>query len=205
MRSTAIFLGASVLFASAGLAQNAPLPARIAGTIQQVNPQSFTVKTADGNVYTVAIGPMTRLVADVPIKVTEIKVGEYIATDVTKGADGKWRSKVGHTQDQPFGGGPQGPLRLRPTPNQPDAARILGIVESVTPAAGGAVVTAKIDDGEVEAFVPSNITFYHVAFDGPALLKPGLAVDAPCDKAADGTLVGRFVTVEKNGFKPVDD
>jgi len=206
MRLIARFFGASVLIASAAVAQNAQPPARIVGTIERVHAQDFTVKAKDGKVWTVTIGPNTRLVADVPIKVTGLTVGDFVATDVTKGADGKWTAKVGHTQppDQPFGGRP-GALRLRPTPNQPDSARILGKVASITPAPGGAILEAKVDGGVVEAFLPSSITFYHVAFDGPSLLKPGLAVDAPYDKGADGALVGRFVTVEKDGFKPVDD
>lgn len=67
----------------------------------------------------------------------------------------------------------------------------------------GARVKEKYDMGELEFDVPSNITLYRVSFDGPAILKPDMAVNAAYDKAPDGTITGRFITGEKYGVKPI--
>ena len=201
-------LSAVALFsATAALAADDGLPVRIAGTIQQVTPANFTVKMMDGKIYTVTLGPQSRVVADIPIQPDQIKVGDYIAADAKKGEDGVWRAFVGHTQQMPFGGAqPGAPGRMRPQANNPNQARLLSVVDSITPNQGGVLVRAKIDGGSMaEVYVPFGITLYNAELDGPALLKPGMAVDVPYDKAPNGDLIGRFITVEKDGHKPVDD
>jgi hypothetical protein len=199
-RSLFIACGLALIAASATAQNNPPNP-RVYGTIEQVSDKSFTVRGEDGKTYTIALDSRSRVVADSKLTVTGIKPGDHFASDLVKDGDG-WRSTVGHTQDEEFG---NGALWFRPIAGKPGAMRILGIVESVTPDAGGARVKVKYDMGELEFQVPSAITLFHVAFDGPVLLKPNLAVNAVYEKAPDGTMTGRFVTVEKDGQKPIQD
>ena len=197
-----ILAGAAIaLIATAAAAQNNPPNPRIYGTILAVNTNEFMVQGEDGKVYTIALDKGSRVVADSKLTADGIKPGDHFASDLEKAGDG-WRSTVGHTQDEPFG---NNALWFRPIQGKPGMMRILGIVESVTPDAGGARVKVKYDMGELEFQVPSDITLFHVSFDGPSLLKPNAAVNAVYDEAPDGTKTGRFVTVEKNGDKPIRD
>jgi hypothetical protein len=69
----------------------------------------------------------------------------------------------------------------------------------------GVRVRAKYDMGEIDVFVPANITLYRVSFDGPSLLKRGMAVILTYDKTMGPRYTGRFITVEKDGQKPIAD
>lgn len=202
MKST-ILAGAAVLIAFPAWAQNAqsvqPNP-RIVGTIEQAGPNSFTVHDRDGKTITVNLDQRSRVVSNTRLTPDGIHPGDHFASDVMKGADGKWHSTVGHTQPEPFG---NNALWFHPIAGRPGAMRILGIVELVQKTSDGAHIKAKYDMGELEFDVPSNITLYHVSFDGRTILKPDMAVNAAYNKAPDGTITGRFITVEKDGVKPI--
>jgi hypothetical protein len=193
---------AALLATSAVWAQNAPQRNRLTGTIAAVQAESFTVKAEDGKTYTVALTPASRIVADEPQSIDGIILGSYIATDLVKDDKGRWRATIGHTQPEPFG---NNALWFRPIPGKPDAMRLLGIVKDMMPGGTGMLLLVAYDKGDMTIEIPATITLYNVRFDGPGLLKPGLAVDLSYDRAADGTLAGRFVTVERDGFKPVAD
>jgi len=193
-----------LLIAAAAQAQNNPPQQpnpRIVGTIQQVSADGFTVKGDDGQTYTIGLDARSRVVADSKLDVNGIKPGDHFASDLTKAGE-DWRSTVGHTQNEAFG---NNALWFRPIAGKPGAMRILGIVEQVTPGRDGARVKVKYDMGDLEFEVPSTVVLYHVSFDGPSLLKPNLAVNAAYEKTPDGVLLGRFVTVEKDGQKPIAD
>jgi len=194
---------AAVVTASAAVAQNAqpvqPNP-RIVGIIEQTAPASFTVRDEAGKLVTINLDQRSRIVSNTRLTADGIQSGDHFASDVMKGADGKWRSTVGHTQPEPFG---NNALWFHPVAGKPGAMRILGIVEAVQKTAEGAHVKVKYDMGELELEVPAGITLYHVSFDGPAILKPNASVNAACDRAPDGKLTGRFITVEKDGVKPI--
>lgn len=195
---------AGLMLALPASAQNAqPQPnRRIAGAIESVSAQSFTVKSDDGMTYTVNLDARSRVVSNTRLAAEGIYPGDHFASDLMKGADGKWHSTIGHTQPEPFG---NNALWFHPIPGHPGAMRILGVVETVEKTQEGAHVKVKYDMGELEFEVPSTITLYRVEFDGPAILKPKMAVNAAYDKAPDGTITGRFITVEKNGVKPITE
>jgi hypothetical protein len=195
--------GAVALLSFPALAQNAPPVQpnpRIVGVVEQVTDHNFTVRADDGKTVTVNLDQRSRVVSNTRLNADGIHPGDHFASDVMKGPDGKWHSTVGHTQPEPFG---NNALWFHPIAGHPGAMRILGIVETVQKTPEGAHVKVKYDMGDLEFEVPSNITLYHVSFDGPSILKPGLAVNAAVDKSADGAIAGRFITVEKNGTKPI--
>jgi hypothetical protein len=206
MRSQTFAAGfAGLMLALPASAQNAAPPQpnpRIVGSIEQVSAQSFTVKGDDGKTYTVNLDARSRVVSNTKLTADGIHPGDHFASDLAKGADGKWHTTIGHTQPEPFG---NNALWFRPIPEKQGAMRVLGIVETVAKTPEGAHVKVKYDMGELEFEVPSSVTLYHVEFDGPSILKPKMAVNAAVDRAPDGAITGRFITVEKNGVKPITD
>jgi hypothetical protein len=204
VRTAILLTGIATLGCAPIFAQTAPQPPnpRIVGTIEQVSPQSFTVKADDGKTVTVNLGPQSRVVSNTKLTADGIKPGDHFATDLVKAADGTWRAIIGHTQPEPFG---NNALWFHPIQERPGAMRLLAIVLSVTKVSDGALVREKFDQGEMEIFVPADVTLYRVSFDGPSILKPKMAVNAAFDNAPDGTIMGRFITVEKDGMKPVTD
>jgi hypothetical protein len=69
----------------------------------------------------------------------------------------------------------------------------------------GVRVRTNYDMGEIDIFVPANITLYRVSFERPSLLKRGMAVTLTYDKTMGPRYTGRFITVEKDGRKPISD
>jgi hypothetical protein len=201
MRAFAFAASAAALIAAPAWAQNTPPNPRVYGMIETVSAKEFTVADQNGKIYTIALDAHSRVVADSKLTVEGIKPGDHFAADLVKDGSG-WRAVIGHTQSEDFA---NNVLWFRPVTGKPGERRILGIVESVTPEENGARVKVRYDMGELEFKVPSNATLFHVSFDGSVLLKPNVAVNAVYKKAPDGTMTGRFVTVEKNGQKPVLD
>jgi hypothetical protein len=199
-----LLAGIAALIAVPALAQDevrARIP-RLTGTIEQVGPQSFTVREDSGEVVTVKLDQGSRVVSNTPLTPDQIRAGDHISSDLMKGPDGAWHSTVGHTLSQPF---TNDALWLRPLGGgRPGAMRILGLVEAVQKTPQGAHLKIKYDMGILDVDAPSGITLYHLNFDGRAILKPMMAVSAITAKAPDGTITGRFITVEKNGVKPID-
>ena len=198
-----LLAGIAALIAVPALAQDeapARLP-RLIGTIEQAGPQGFTVRQDSGEVVTVKLDQGSRVVSNTPLTPDQIRTGDHISSDLMKGPDGAWHSTVGHTLSQPF---TNNALWLHPLAGRPGAMRILGLVDAVQKTPQGAHLKIKYDRGERGVDVPSGITLYHLNFDGRAILKPMMAVSAITAKAPDGTITGRFITVEKNGVKPID-
>ena len=198
-----LLAGIAALIAVPALAQDgapARLP-RLIGAIEQVGPQSITVRRDSGEVVTVKLDQGSRVVSNTPLTPDQIRPGDHISSDLTKTSDGAWHSMVGHTLSQPF---TNDALWLHPIAGRPGVMRVLGLVDAVQKTPQGAHLKIKYDMGELDVDVPSCITLYHLNFDGRAILKPGMAVSAITANAPDGTITGRFITVENNGVKPID-
>src|SRR5204862_3521437 len=94
---------------------------RLIGVIEQVGPQSFTVREDSGEIVTVKLDQGSRVVSNTPLTPDQIRAGGHISSDLMKGPDGAWHSTVGHTLSQPFtnaalwprplGGGRPGAIR----------------------------------------------------------------------------------------------
>lgn len=198
-----LVVGIAALIAVPALAQDgapARLP-RLIGTIEQVGPQSFTVRKDGGEVLTVSLDQGSRVVSNTPLTPDQIRTGDHISSDLMKGPDGVWHSMVGHTLSQTF---TNDVLWLHPIAGRPGVMRVLGLVDAVQKTPQGAHLKIKYDMGELDVDVPSGITLYHLNFDGRAILKSGMAISAITAKAPDGTITARFITVEKDGVKPID-
>src|SRR5262245_24944101 len=76
------------------LAQAPPegTPTRIRGTVDKLDGQNLAVKSRDGQSLTIALAPNFTVRGVVAKTVTDIKVGDYVASTSVKGPDGTLRA-----------------------------------------------------------------------------------------------------------------
>lgn len=192
----ALIVAVAGLAALPALAQTTP--ARIRGTVEQLDGKTLTVKSRDGQSLTLALADNFTVTALVKKTPADIKSSDFVASTGLKGADGKL-----HCVE----------LRIFPAPvpaiegqgpwdSMPEATMTNETVTGIVDAAGGQTVKVAYKGTESEFVIgPECQVFGYVAGD-PALLKPGAAIFTVAQKSADGTLTASRITAEKDGIKP---
>src|SRR4051794_33266616 len=80
-----VAIAASTAFA---IAQMAPVPSRVRGTIEAVEGDVLTVKSRAGEAVKLHMTPDMRIVGIIKISLSDIKVGSFIGTTTVPGPDG---------------------------------------------------------------------------------------------------------------------
>lgn len=200
MHKITVAAAAMGLFAIPALAQTPPAgpPARVRGTIEQVDGNSLTVKARDGADVKVAVTPTTRLQSLVKKRLADIKPGDFLASTGVKGADGKIHAIEVRIfpKAQPDGG------RQFAWDLGSDSVMTNATVGTVAEATGGKVVHVKFKDGESDYRIGPEVPILAPVPGDKSLLKPGAAVFLAGPKGPDGTVTANFMYVEKDGVKP---
>ena len=171
-------------------------PVNVRGTIAKLTGQTLTVKGRDGKTMTVELAEKTAVRALVKKKLSDIKVGDNIASTSMPGKDGKLHAVEIHFLP-PVVPESQFPYDLRPGSIMTNA-RAAGIATAKT----GGTVTVNVKGKPVEVVVDSKTRIVGNTDASMSDLKPGKAVFLRATKTADGTITANNVTVEKNGIKP---
>lgn len=171
-------------------------PVNVRGTIAKLTGQTLTVKGRDGKTITVALAEKTAVRALVKKKLSDIKVGDNIASTSMPGKDGKLHAVEIHFLP-PVVPESQFPYDLRPGSIMTNAHAV-----GVATAKNGGTVTVNVKGKPVEVVVDSKTRIVGNTDAAMSDLKPGKAVFLRATKAADGTITANNVTVEKNGIKP---
>jgi hypothetical protein len=218
---------ATLLIASAVLAQPAQQPQQGAPAIPPVTGviSSFDGKTlvlnAQGGVASVAVTPTTRITANVPKKVTDIKPGDFIASGGTRGPDGKLRANEIRIFAAPAGEGQFPMAQPGQTMTNATVTQVMtnATVQQVggagdpvikltfhgAGAPGSANCTGRAADasggagsgcvGDTEFEVPANVQVVAVVPADASALKPGTKVTVNVTKAADGTISAARISI----------
>jgi len=198
MRITSFFaLGLLMSLAMPAFAQ-APqgTPVNVRGTVAKLAGQSLTVKERDGKTVTVALAPNSRISALAKKKLSDIKVGDNVASTSVPGKDGKLHAIEIHFLPA-FVPESQFPYDLRPGSIMTNAH-----AAGVAAAKNGGTLTVNVKGKPVEVVVDSKTKIDGNTDASMSDLKPGKAVFLRAVKTADGTITANNATVEKNGVKP---
>ena len=195
------FVAAALItvFSALALAQ-APAnpPVRIRGTVEKIDGQMLTVKTASG--------PMTVKLADnylvmgvARASVADIGSGKFIGTTTVGERDGALVALEVHIFPENMRGTGEGHYDwdLRPTSKMTNAN-----VASMTSMGKDHVMTVQYKGGEKKVLVPENAVVVAFTPAEKSELKPGASVFVNSARQADGSLAAPRVNVGLNGQIP---
>jgi hypothetical protein len=181
------------------IAQQAPAPSRVRGTIEAVDGDMLSVKSRSGEDFKLRVTGETRVVGIVKIPLSDIKPNSFIGTTTVPGADGVANAIEVHVFPENMRGTGEGsrPFDLRPNSTMTNATVAETVVENA-----GQVLTIKYKDGEKKVLVgPDTAVVTYVAGD-KSELKPGAKIIAFMKKLADGSFEADRVSVGRDGLTP---
>jgi len=189
-------VAASTLYA---VAQRAPVPTRVRGTIESVNGDTMQVKSRSGEDVKLHMTSDILLVGITKIALADIKVGSFIGTTTVPGPDGMPTAVEVHVFPEAMRGTGEGsrPYDLRPNSTMTNAT----VSESVV-GNDGHTLLVKYKDGEKKVLVtPETPVVTYVPAD-KSDLKAGAKIIAFIKQRPDGSFDTTRISVGRDGLTP---
>ncbi|MBR0818538.1 hypothetical protein [Bradyrhizobium liaoningense] len=189
-------VAASTLYA---VAQKAPVPTRVRGTIESVNGDTMQVKSRSGEDVKLRISPDVSVSGVTKISLADIKVGSFVGATTVPGSDGGNNAVEVHVFPENMRGTGEGsrPYDLKPNSSMTNAT----VSESVV-GNDGHTLLVKYKDGEKKVFVPDNTPVVTFVPGDKSDLKAGAKVIAFMKQLPDGSFETNRVSVGRDGLTP---
>jgi hypothetical protein len=189
-------VAASTLYA---VAQRAPVPTRVRGTIESVNGDTMQVKSRSGEDVKLHIAPDVKVSGITKISLADIKVGSFVGATTVPGPDGDDNAVEVHVFPENMRGTGEGsrPYDLKPNSSMTNAT----VSESVV-GNDGHTLLVKYKDGEKKVFVPDNTPVVTFVPGEKSDLKAGAKVIAFMKQLPDGSFETNRVSVGRDGLTP---
>lgn len=193
----AVVLVAASTFAA--LAQRAPVPTRVRGTIESVAGDTMQVKSRSGEDVKLRIAPDVNVSGITKISLADIKVGSFVGATTVPGPDGGQNAVEVHVFPESMRGTGEGsrPYDLKPNSSMTNAT----VSESVV-GNDGHTLMVKYKDGEKKVFVADNTPVVTFVPGDKADLKAGAKVIAFIKPLPDGSFETNRVSVGRDGLTP---
>ncbi|TWI58268.1 hypothetical protein IQ16_08172 [Bradyrhizobium huanghuaihaiense] len=185
--------------AVAAVAQRAPVPTRVRGTIESVSGDTMQVKSRSGEDVKLRIAPDISVSGVTKISLADIKVGSFVGATTVPGPDGGNNAVEVHVFPENMRGTGEGsrPYDLKPNSSMTNAT----VSESVV-GNDGHTLLVKYKDGEKKVFVPDNTPVVTFVPGDKGELKPGAKVIAFMKQLPDGSFETNRVRVGRDGLTP---
>ena len=189
-------VGLSTLYA---VAQQAPVPTRVRGTIEKVDGDLLSVKSRSGDDVKLYVTSDLRVAGITKIALSDIKVGSFIGATTVPGPDGGHNAVEVHVFPENMRGTGEGsrPYDLRPNSSMTNAT----VAESVVSNEGHTLLV-KYKDGEKKVFVSSETPVVTYVPADKSDLKAGAKVIAFMKQLPDGSFETNRVSVGRDGLTP---
>ena len=181
------------------IAQQAPSPSRVRGTIEGVDGDVIAVKSGGGEDVKLHMTADMKIVGITKISLADIKVGSFVGATTVPGPDGSQNAVEVHVFPEAMRGTGEGsrPYDLRPNSTMTNAT----VAESVA-ANDGKTLLVKYKDGEKKVVVsPETPVVTYVAAD-KSDLKEGAKIIAFVKKLPDGSFETDRIGVGRDGLTP---
>jgi hypothetical protein len=191
-----LMVAASTVYA---LAQKAPVPTRVRGTIEAVDGDTMTVKSRSGEDVKLHMTSDMKIVGITKISLSDIKVGSFIGTTTVPGADGTPTAVEVHVFPEAMRGTGEGsrPYDLKPNSTMTNATVSESVVSN-----DGHTIMVKYKDGEKKVLVtPETPVVTYVPAD-KSDLKAGAKMIAFIKQLPDGSFETNRVSVGRDGLTP---
>ena len=189
-----------VFVASTTFAQDA---VRVRGTIEQVDRQTYVVKSRDGAELKVVLADNALVVAIVRASISDIKPGSFVGVTGMPQADGSQKAIEVHIFPEAMRGTGEGHYSwdLQPKSTMTNAS-VVDIEQTVTEV-DGRVLSMKYKDGEKKIIVPAKVPIVTYVPSDKSELKPGVQIFiSAAKKLPDGTLQAPRVNFGRDGLTP---
>ncbi|HWZ38384.1 MAG TPA: hypothetical protein VNY08_08805 [Bradyrhizobium sp.] len=189
-------VAASTVYA---IAQKAPVPSRVRGTIEAVDGDTLTVKSRGGEDVKLHMTSDMRVVGITRISLSDIKVGSFIGTTTVPGPDGMPTAVEVHVFPEDMRGTGEGsrPWDLKPNSTMTNAT----VSESVV-GNDGHTLLVKYKDGEKKVLVTPETPVVTYVPAEKSDLKLGAKVIAFMKQLPDGSFETNRVSVGRDGLTP---
>ncbi|MCK1267819.1 hypothetical protein ABIB75_006074 [Bradyrhizobium sp. GM2.2] len=181
------------------LAQRAPVPTRVRGTIESVNGDTMQVKARSGEDVKLHIASDVNVSGITRISLADIKPGSFVGATTVPGPDGGANAVEVHVFPESMRGTGEGsrPYDLKPNSSMTNAT----VSESVV-GNDGHTLLVKYKDGEKKVFVADNTPVVTFVPGDRSDLKAGAKVIAFMKQLPDGSFETNRVSVGRDGLTP---
>lgn len=181
------------------LAQRAPVPTRVRGTIESVNGDTMQVKARSGEDVKLHIASDVNVSGISRISLADIKPGSFVGATTVPGPDGGANAVEVHVFPESMRGTGEGsrPYDLKPNSSMTNAT----VSESVV-GNDGHTLLVKYKDGEKKVFVADNTPVVTFVPGDRSDLKAGAKVIAFMKQLPDGSFETNRVSVGRDGLTP---
>jgi len=150
-----------------GLSAQAQQPVRIRGVVESFDGKTLVVKDAGS----VQVGEKTELVFTQPIKLADIKPGDFLGVTSTKGPGGQLTAYEVRRFPKPLNPG------HRPFDGGPNQTMTNATVGTVAQSSNGRELTLTYDGGSQKIAVPQDASVSDLVPGKPSQLVPGARVN----------------------------
>ena len=177
-------------------AADVPAPQRIRGTLSGVSGDTLAVKTDEGKSFDIQVTDKTNIVFGQPLKLADIKSGDFIAVTSVKRKDGTLVAYDVRRMMKPTNPG------HRPFDGAEDQTMTNATVSATVQGAKGHELTVGYEGGSQQIVVADTAVVSALAPGQRSQLVPGSYVSLLAETAADGKLNARSIEVRKETPKP---
>lgn len=196
MRNT--LLVTLALCAAAAVAQPAPPPMRLRGTVEKLEPGALVIKERNGETMTLALADNFTVSEVLPVDPAAIQSGTFVGTAAMPGPDGTMSALEVLVFPEAGRGTGEGHY---PWDLQPGSTMTNATVTTVASGAKGRTMTLRYKDGEKTIVVPDGIPIVTVKPADRSLLVPGAKV-LVFAQVRNGQPTALRATAGRNGFAP---
>jgi hypothetical protein len=184
---------------SYALAQKAPVPTRVRGTITSIDGDVLTVKSRTGEDVKLHMTSDMAVVGIVKASLADVKVGSFVGATTVPGADGEPKAVEVHIFPESMRGTGEGSRSydLKPNSSMTNAT----VAENVM-ANDGHTLMVKYKGGDKKVDVSPDTPVVTFVTGEKSDLKPGAQVIAFMKQLPDGSFETSRVNVGRDGLTP---
>ena len=189
-------VAASTLYA---VAQKAPTPTRVRGTLETIDGDVIDVKSRSGEEVKLHMTGDAKILGITKISLADVKVGSFIGTTTVPGPDGTPRAVEVHVFPENMRGTGEGSY---PWDSRPNSSMTNATVSDSVASVDGQTILVKYKDGEKKVVITQDTPIVTYVPGDRNDLKPGAKLIAFVKQLPDGSFEATRISVGRDGLTP---
>jgi hypothetical protein len=181
------------------IAQKAPTPTRLRGTLEAINGDVLDVKSRSGEEVKLHMSGDAKIFGITKISLADIKVGSFVGTTTVPGPDGAPKAVEVHVFPENMRGTGEGSY---PWDSRPNSTMTNATVADSVAGVDGKTILVKYKDGEKKVVVSDDTPIVTYVPGDKAELKPGVKLIAFVKQLPDGSFDTNRISVGLDGLTP---